>query len=382
MAESERLKRMIRRISGRTGEITDFNVGGGLHSFLEAIDDELDVADFERDEAVASLLIQSAEGDELDRILNGFRFFRRPPIPSLVLLKFSVNTLASQDIPIPKGAVASTDPDEIVYQSDTTTVEFLEFETYEDGAYIPKGYKTVECYAECTRGGALTNVGEGKINTLVSNLPVDSVVNEYSAAGGMDAWTDDEYRKEWYRALRMMGRCTYNAILAAVPLVSDHIGEKIVFAHLSECDPEPGYNILYLATGDGGLAEGPKAKAQAFCDRYLRGIGTVLAVEPPQEKPLNLACTITYTAGVVNKPRVKAELEKTLINYVRGMNIGGEFAGLAVGAGSVYLNRLITKGLEVPGILDISFDNISENVAIEASWKPWADYGFAIAEAG
>lgn len=379
---SERLKRMIRGINARTDKISDFNVGSGLRSFLESIDDELELADFQRAEAVASLLIQSAEGAELDKILNGFRFSRRPDIPSIVLLKFSVNANAPEDIPIPKGTIASTNPDEIVYQSDTTTVEFLEFETYEEGKFIPHGSSSVECYAECTRGGVLTNVGEGKVNTIVSNLPnVDAVTNEYAAAGGMDAWTDDEYREAWFLALKLMGRCTPHAILAAVPLLSDVIGEKITFAHLSENDPEPGSNKLYLATGDGQLATDAKEKAQEFCNRYLRGLGTALAVLPPEEKPLNLACTVTYAAGAVNKARVNAELKRVLINYVRGMEIGGEQVGLGTGSGYVFVGRLIKQGLEVLGIQDITFDNINANLAIAADEKPWAD-DFTVQEAG
>lgn len=381
---SERLKRMIRGINARTDKISDFNVGSGLCSFLESIDDELELSDFQRAETVAGLLIQSAEGGELDKILNGFRFTRRPDIPSLVLLKFSVNANASDNIPIPKGTIASTDPDEVVYQSDTTTVDVLEFETYEEGKFIPKGYKTVECYAECTRGGLLTNVGGSKINTIVSSLPgVDAVTNEYAAAGGVDAWTDDEYREAWFLALKLMGRCTPHAQLAAVPLLSDVIGEKITFAHLSENDPEPGFNILYLATGDGKLADDAKQKAQEFSNRYLRGSGTSLAVEAPQEKPVNLACTVKYAAGagVVNKARVNAELKRTLINYVRGMEIGGEQIGLGTGSGYVFLNRLIKQALEVPGIQDISFDNYSSDIVVEANRKPWtADY-FTIQEA-
>jgi hypothetical protein len=379
---SERLKRMIRGINARTDKISDFNVGSGLRSFLESIDDELELADFQRTEAVASLLIQSAEGSELDKILNGFRFSRRPDIPAIALLKFSVNSNAPQNIPIPKGTVVSTDPDEVIYQSDATTVEVLEFKTYEDGKFIPQGYKTVECYAECTRGGLVTNVGEAKINTIVSSLPnVDAVTNEYSAAGGMDAWTDDEYREAWYLALKLMGRCTPHAQLAAVPLLSDVIGEKITFAHLSECDPEPGFNILYLATGDGELADDAKKKAQEFCDRYLRGSGTTLTVSAPQKKTINLACTVEYTGGTVNKARVKAELRRVLVNYVRGMEIGGEQVGLGTGSGYVFLNRLIKQALEVPGIQDISFDSISANVIVETNRKPWTVEDFTIQEA-
>ncbi|MGD8719592.1 MAG: baseplate J/gp47 family protein [Candidatus Zixiibacteriota bacterium] len=380
---SERLKRMIRGINARTDKITDFNVGSGLRSFLESIDDELEESDYRREEAVAGLLIQSAEGDELDRILNGLRFFRRPDIPSIVLVKFSVNAAAGapQDIPIPKGTVVSTDPDEVVYQADTTKVDVLEFEVYEEGKKITYGEKSVSCYAECTSGGRVTNVGAGKVNTIVSNLPgVDAVTNEDGGAGGMDAWTDDEYRTEFHRAIKLMGRCTYHAVLAAVPLISDHIGEKITYAHLSECDPEPGKNVLYLATGDGGLANDVKTKAQEFCNRYLRALGTTLDVEAPNEKPINLACSVKYSAGTVNKAMVNAELARTLANYVRALNIGGEHTGLAVGTGSVFVNRLIKAGLEVPGIQDINFDEISSDVTVFADEKPWAEYDVTIQE--
>jgi hypothetical protein len=178
-----------------------------------------------------------------------------------------------------------------------------------------------------------------------------------------------------------MGRCTPHAQLAAVPLLSDVIGEKITFAHLSECDPEPGFNILYLATGDGELADDAKKKAQEFCDRYLRGSGTTLTVSAPQKKTINLACTVEYTGGTVNKARVKAELRRVLVNYVRGMEIGGEQVGLGTGSGYVFLNRLIKQALEVPGIQDISFDSISANVIVETNRKPWTVEDFTIQEA-
>lgn len=135
------------------------------------------------DDKIKQKFLQNARGEVLDSNGEAYGVERIEGEKATTKITFSLQTIVSADIEIPKGTLVTNDSEHF-------------FETLID-AVIPNGELSVTVPAEATVAGSEYNdIGIGEIDVLVSNIAyIDNVANSTATSGGTDDEDDDTYRE-------------------------------------------------------------------------------------------------------------------------------------------------------------------------------------------
>lgn len=135
------------------------------------------------DDLTKQKFLKNARGEVLDANGEAYGVERKEGEKATTEITFSLQTIVSADIEIPKGTLVTNDSEHF-------------FETLTD-AVIPNGELSVTVPAEATASGSEYNdIGIGEIDVLVSNIAyIDNVANSTATAGGTDDEDDDTYRE-------------------------------------------------------------------------------------------------------------------------------------------------------------------------------------------
>lgn len=135
------------------------------------------------DDRTKQKFLQYARGEMLDANGEAYGVERLEGEKATTEITFSIQTIVSTDILIPKGTLVTNDSEHF-------------FETLTD-AVIPNGELAVTVPAEATEAGSEYNdIGIGEIDVLVSAIAyIDNVSNTIVTAGGTDDEDDDTYRE-------------------------------------------------------------------------------------------------------------------------------------------------------------------------------------------
>lgn len=135
------------------------------------------------DDRTKQKFLQYARGEMLDANGEAYGVERLEGEKATTEITFSIQTIVSTDILIPKGTLVTNDSEHF-------------FETLTD-AVISNGELAVTVPAEATEAGSEYNdIGIGEIDVLVSAIAyIDNVSNTIVTAGGTDDEDDDTYRE-------------------------------------------------------------------------------------------------------------------------------------------------------------------------------------------
>lgn len=135
------------------------------------------------DDSTKQKFLQNARGDVLDANGEAYGVERLEGEKATTEITFSLQSIVSMDILIPKGTLVTNDSEHF-------------FETLTD-AVIPNGELAVTVPAEATAAGSeYNNIGIGEIDVLVSSIAyIDNVTNTIATSGGTDNEDDDTYRE-------------------------------------------------------------------------------------------------------------------------------------------------------------------------------------------
>lgn len=269
--------------------LSNFTVGSGVRTLLEAVAVEIESLYFKMRKAHADAVENS--------IANSFNFYPQQAIKSSGELTLEFKSYLTQKVIIPKGFRFSTVP---------TGGKVVYFEAVED-LLCEEGTLSAVVKVVCAEAGVVGNVPANTIRIAVTPLPYMSrVYNAEPFANGKRAETKEEYKQRFTRYIETLARGTLSAIqygCLKVPgvsgaYVSDQIGEVKAYVHdaLGNLSPELKEEIL-----------------KTLID--YRPAGTEVVVLPVTKRPVNVNITITLKAGF-DPDKYKAIVQNSVTTFL------------------------------------------------------------------
>lgn len=203
----------LQSIVQKDAGMSNVNPGSVLRTLVEVFAENEDIANYYIEYVYRCMNIDNCIGDDLDRsarILGMIRDVSKPAVGEITLR--TGDNPAEYDIEIPYGYIVSTRPNR---DGDVT-----EFYISDSNKILKAGEQEVKATITCTESG-LIYIPAGAIDVMSQSLQgINSIVNEHSINGGRDIESDEEFRERIKNARETFGKCTNEAIEAAVDQVS------------------------------------------------------------------------------------------------------------------------------------------------------------------
>lgn len=201
--------------------ISNINPGSVLRTLIEVFAENEDTANYYIEYVYRCMDIDNCYGDELDRavkILGLTRETSKAAVGEIVLR--TGDNPAEYDIEIPYGYIVSTRPNR--------NGEVTEFYISDAGSVLLAGESEIRVAVTCTEPG-LIYIPAGAIDVMSQSLQgINSIVNENSINGGKDVETDEEFRERIRNVRETFGKCTNEAIEAAVDQISGVTKSRVI----------------------------------------------------------------------------------------------------------------------------------------------------------
>lgn len=198
---------VLRRITNST-KISNINPGSVIRTIAEAILAEQDIQYYQIDQIFKGMDIDTATGDDLDRLVKILGVVRKSAVPCIASLTFGRSEASDTNIAIPAGSKVSTYADQ-----DGVATEFV---VTQSGAYLPAGELSVQVECIAVKAG---NIYVPANTVAIMNSPIlniEYVNNDENIYGGSDVESDDEFRARSKEALSLLGKGTSDSLESSV----------------------------------------------------------------------------------------------------------------------------------------------------------------------
>ena len=198
---------VLRRITNST-KISNINPGSVIRTIAEAILAEQDIQYYQIDQIFKGMDIDTATGEDLDRLVKILGIVRKSAVPCIASLTFGRSEASDTNIMIPAGAKVSTYADQ-----DGAVTEFV---VTQSGAYLPAGELSVQVECTAVKAG---NIYVPANTVAIMNSPIlniEYVNNDENIYGGSDVESDDEFRARSKESLSLLGKGTSDSLESSV----------------------------------------------------------------------------------------------------------------------------------------------------------------------
>ena len=198
---------VLRRITNST-KISNINPGSVIRTIAEAILAEQDIQYYQIDQIFKGMDIDTATGDDLDRLVKILGVVRKSAVPCIANLTFGRSEASDTNIAIPAGSKVSTYADQ-----DGVATEFV---VTQSGAYLPAGELSVQVECTAVKAG---NIYVPANTVAIMNSPIlniEYVNNDENIYGGSDVESDDEFRARSKEYLSLLGKGTSDSLESSV----------------------------------------------------------------------------------------------------------------------------------------------------------------------
>lgn len=200
--------------------ITNIQPGSVIRTIVESILSESDIQYYQIDQLIRAMSIDTAEGDDLRRLLSIFGIVANPATSAIGIARFSRTTPYTSDIRIEYGQVISTLPDK-----DGNTIEFI---VTDQDAVLTAGQLYVDVNVQALEPGVLY-LPSNMLTIMNTPIPyIESVTNPDEIVGGSEEESDDSLRARGKNALALLGKGTLDAIKSAIQSVEGVVDVSIV----------------------------------------------------------------------------------------------------------------------------------------------------------
>lgn len=236
---------------------------------------------------------------------------------------------------------------------------------------------------ECTKAGAIGNVGANTITVIVNPNPdIQSVTNPEKTKDGRETETDWEFRDRADKTVQGGGSATLDAIRSAVLRVSAVRSATVIENDKEVADsagrPPKSFQV-YVLGGD------RKEIAQAIFKNKAGGIqshgdvteivtdlaGTDHTVKFSYAQEVNIGVKLTIRKNLQFPLDGERQVKSALVRYVGGLDYDGSlYTGLGMGDDVIYA-KLVASAMKIAGVDDVELTvgkdatKLPQNIAIE-----------------
>jgi phage-related baseplate assembly protein len=261
----------------------------------------------------------TSAGTDLDSWMTDFGLTRLAASPSSGIVTFSrySSNLAAL---IPVGAIVKSSDGALsfaVTQDPTLSI----WQPSQTGYVIPAGVSAANLPVSCTSGGTLGNVLAGVITIIAASLPgVDLVTNAGPFTNGIDAESDQSFRRRFQSYMASLSRATLVAVRNAIGNVQQ--GLHVLIEENVSADGTSGIGSFLVTIDDGsGYPSSALLSAVASAVDMVRPVGTTFAVVAPQVLTVNVSLTVFLRCTAVSSQYV-GNIQIQIADYLNGLAIG------------------------------------------------------------
>lgn len=321
----------------QTPELTDLQPGSVMRSLLEIMAAQIETAYYSAYDQTQQAITESAY-----RI---WEFDRRPARAAYGIVRFTATAQIDTAIAIPAGTVVRVPNTARIYRTQAAA-------TFPSG---PIG-TTLEVPILAIGTGKLYNTPAGTIIEIGSALSGLSVTNPAAIVTGADAETDEERLQRFATFVRSFHRASASAVeYAAEQAVITDPASGIVIERVMSArarDVSAGVAICYVSNGSGNA---PSAALLSAADALVQAYKAAGVQMTTSAAALNLASVAVEVLPAANYTLTM--VQTSVRDRVRAF-----FDDLGIGE-PLYLERLISAILEVPGIVTLNLIAPADDVA-------------------
>lgn len=293
--------------------------------------------------------INIAEGKDLDNIGDILGIPRPSATYAMVELTFMSNSNIEEDIHLDEGFIVST----------KTGIQYMCLEE----VYIPVGVSEVNVQAICLIPGVRGKVGEGALTILETNATGLSVTNLCGSSGGVEEYSDDEYRE-----LLLNWRLIY--------LKGSLEAYEYYFSNFDGLD---GFKLVPNWDGSGTLKvildPGTEYQLNYAYNEIKNNISQVdvdVTLFSPVQKYIDIYAVVNVDIDQVNpfsnveKENISSRIESATKVFINGgyRENGDYYPGLSIGEDFIPHKLAVFLDDEVLELKDINFNYPSSYVSI------------------
>lgn len=203
----------LQAIIQKNAGISNVNPGSVMRTLVEVFAESEDIANYYLEYVYRCMDIDNCYGEELDRAVKILGLVRETSKAAVGEITLSTgDSPAEYDIEIPYGFIVSTRPNR--------DGEVTEFYISDTQRVLQAGESEIKVAVTCTESG-LVYIPAGAIDVMSQSLQgINSIVNEHAINGGRDDESDEEFRERIKNVRETFGKCTNEALEAAVDQVS------------------------------------------------------------------------------------------------------------------------------------------------------------------
>ncbi len=305
-----------------------------------------------------SAFVDTAEGNNLDRVALYIGITRRPALRATGTAKFT----GDDTTVIEEGSIVETE-------------DGIQFATTEE-VTIDTG--TAEAGIKAVEPGTEGNVPASTITEIVNPIVgLDSVTNEEATEGGLNKETDAELRQRYVDSVARAGASTIDSIRATLLDLAPVRAALVIENNSIEIDadgrPPKSFESYILAPDD---AETKEEVAQTILEVKAAGVeahGTeseTVEDHAGQEHTIgftfatevNIEADVTVTISDEYPEDGDEKMVTEIIRYIGGEDEDGAvYAGLSMGEDVIY-TQIIKACYKVPGVddVDITINKVGE----------------------
>ena len=177
--------------------------------------------------------IETAQGEDLDKLLGNFGLFRLPGTRATGAVYFRHPSPPAEGITIPAGTIVATQPSltspAVLFKTTQSVIITSDSDLYNSDL----GMYEKSCPIVAVEPGSASNVGANTITTILSldnAVPGLSVINLTPTSGGSDTESDDAFRNRGLGVLRGINFGTKEGLQQLLRTDPEVLGCKVVTA--------------------------------------------------------------------------------------------------------------------------------------------------------
>ncbi len=261
----------------------------------------------------------TSSGADLDSWMADLTLTRLPAVAATGTVTFSRFTSSIAAL-IPVGSLIRTADGTQTFAVSIDTTQ-PSWSASSNGYMMAAGVASLDVPVMAQMPGSAGNVQAGTISLLASALPgIDAVSNASNFQNGLDAESDDAFRRRFHNFIASRSRATPLAVGYAISSIQQGLNYTIQENIDLSGQPHMGSFVVTVDDGSGSPSSALLSTVRTAIEA-VRPVGSIFSVQPPTVVTVGVSLIIAVSAGTSKAP-IQAVVGDAIANYINSLPIG------------------------------------------------------------
>lgn len=314
------VQNMAAAVQSAANQLLDLTVGSTLRAVLEANASIALWMQWLILQVLQTTRAATSTGADLDSWMADLSLTRLPAVTATGQVSFSrFTSVASAFVPV--GALVRTADGAQTFVALAPMVANVAFSSAQNGYLLAAGTASLDIAVQAQSPGIVGNVQAGAVTLLATAMPdIDAVTNIAAFQNGLDAESDDAFRRRFRNFIDSRSRATPLAVGYAI----SNIQQGLQFTIQENVDAAGATRLgNFVVTVDDGSGS-PSASLLTtvmVAIEAVRPLGTTFSVQPPTIIAANVSLAIVIAQGA-SRTVASAAVATAIAAYVNTLPIG------------------------------------------------------------